>query len=49
MEKLVIGQVQQAKTYGICFVSSHPTNMCPILQDDSKEYTNAFREFPIPH
>ena len=46
VEKLVVGQVQQAKTCGICYASSHQTDMCPTLQDDPNEYVNAVGGFP---
>ncbi|XP_071916696.1 uncharacterized protein [Coffea arabica] len=47
VEKLAIGQMQQLKTCGICYGSSHPTDMCPTLQDDSTEQANAVG-FPGP-
>nr|XP_027124163.1 uncharacterized protein LOC113740845 [Coffea arabica] len=47
VEKLAIGQMQQLKTCGICYGSSHPTDMCPTLQDDSTEQANAVG-FPRP-
>ncbi|XP_027157395.1 uncharacterized protein LOC113758919 [Coffea eugenioides] len=48
VEKLVVRQVQQAKTCGICYASSHQTDTCPTLQDDPNEYVNAVGGFPSP-
>ncbi|XP_027120704.1 uncharacterized protein [Coffea arabica] len=48
VEKLVVRQVQQAKTCGICYASSHQTDTCPTLQDDPNEYVNAIGGFPGP-
>ncbi|XP_071925241.1 uncharacterized protein [Coffea arabica] len=39
--------MQQLKTCEICYGSSHPTDMCPTLQDDSTEQANAVG-FPGP-
>ncbi|XP_027156215.1 uncharacterized protein LOC113756986, partial [Coffea eugenioides] len=47
VNELAIGQMQQLKTCGICYGSSHPTDMCPTLQDDSTEQANAVG-FPGP-
>ncbi|XP_027155012.1 uncharacterized protein LOC113760037 [Coffea eugenioides] len=47
VNELAIGQTQQLKTCGICYGSSHPTDMCPTLQDDSTEQANAVG-FPGP-
>ncbi|XP_027174606.1 uncharacterized protein LOC113774250 [Coffea eugenioides] len=43
-----VNEVQQAKTCGIRYASSHHTDMCPTLQDDPNEYVNAVGRFPGP-
>ncbi|XP_039051554.1 uncharacterized protein LOC120192961 [Hibiscus syriacus] len=39
---------KQVKACGICVVIGYPTDMCPTLQDDSHEYTNADGRFTDP-
>ncbi|XP_010247672.1 PREDICTED: uncharacterized protein LOC104590649 [Nelumbo nucifera] len=46
MEKLVVGHVQQIKTYGICSTMGHPTDMCPTLQDEPYDQAIAVGGFP---
>ena len=50
VEKLVVRQVQQIKTCGICYASNHPIDKCPTLQDDLnahvKCYWGLFKPFP---
>ena len=48
VEKLVEGQVQQRKTCGICYISNHPSNMCPTLQDGLNAQVYAVGGFPNP-
>ena len=45
MEKLVLEQIQQVQTCGICATMGHPTNMCPTLQENSEAQVNAVGEF----
>nr|GEW92640.1 DNA-directed DNA polymerase [Tanacetum cinerariifolium] len=48
VEKLVTGNTQQVKAYGIYSVVSHPTDTCPTLQDGSPEKINTVGGFPGP-
>ncbi|XP_021629666.1 uncharacterized protein LOC110627626 [Manihot esculenta] len=47
VENLVAEKVQQAKTCGICANTSHPTDMCPSLQEDD-QHMDAVNGFPGP-
>ncbi|XP_042954698.1 uncharacterized protein LOC122291116 [Carya illinoinensis] len=38
---MAIGNMQTAKTCGICSVVGHPTNICPTLQEEPIEQVNA--------
>ncbi|KAE8705810.1 tRNA dimethylallyltransferase 2 [Hibiscus syriacus] len=48
VQQLVVEKMQQVKACGICAAIGYPTDMCPTLQDDSHEYTNAVGRFPDP-
>ncbi|XP_023756880.1 uncharacterized protein LOC111905413 [Lactuca sativa] len=48
VQKLAMGQTPQVMVCGICVTMGHPTNMCPILQEDTK-HVNATREFQNYH
>ncbi|PIN01467.1 DNA-directed DNA polymerase [Handroanthus impetiginosus] len=48
VQQLVPGKMHQVKTCGICANTNHPTDMCPTLQEDSYEQTNATGGFPGP-
>ncbi|XP_073024340.1 uncharacterized protein [Primulina eburnea] len=46
LEKLVVGQVQQAKACGTCAMVGHSTDTCPTLQEDPTQQVNAIGGFP---
>ncbi|GJS80309.1 DNA-directed DNA polymerase, partial [Tanacetum coccineum] len=49
VEKLVMGNsTQQVKSYGICSVVGHPTDMCLTLQDGIPKQMNKVGGFPGP-
>ncbi|XP_021602164.1 uncharacterized protein LOC110607373 [Manihot esculenta] len=47
VENLVAEKAQQAKACGICANTSHPTDMCPSLQEDD-QHVDAVNGFPGP-
>ncbi|PIN21706.1 DNA-directed DNA polymerase [Handroanthus impetiginosus] len=47
-QQLVAGKTHQVKACGICANTNHPTDMCPTLQEESCEQTNAVGGFPGP-
>ena len=40
VRQLAVGNMQQAKTCGICTNTGHPTDMCPMLQEENVEQVN---------
>ncbi|PIN01369.1 DNA-directed DNA polymerase [Handroanthus impetiginosus] len=48
VQQLVAGKTHQVKACGICANTNHPTDMCPTLQEEPCEQTNAVGGFPGP-
>ena len=49
VRQMAMKNVQQVKKYEICKDVSHPTDGCPMLQDDSTEQVNMVGHTPVPH
>ncbi|XP_071928048.1 uncharacterized protein [Coffea arabica] len=49
VHQMAMKNVQQVKKYEICKDVSHPTDGCPMLQDDSMEQVNMVGHTPVPH
>ncbi|XP_031393661.1 uncharacterized protein LOC116205261 [Punica granatum] len=45
MKQVVLGQVQNTKKCGICFLQGHATDACPQLQDEPDPQANAISGF----
>ncbi|XP_027182272.1 uncharacterized protein LOC113780690 [Coffea eugenioides] len=48
VQQLAVGNIHQAKVYGIYTNVGHPTDSCPILQDDGAEQVNMAGGVPAP-
>ncbi|KAG8475528.1 hypothetical protein CXB51_032270 [Gossypium anomalum] len=48
VNSLVTGKIGAAKVCGICTMPNHPTDSCPILQDETGAQVNAINNFPGP-
>ncbi|KAL0411914.1 UNVERIFIED_CONTAM: hypothetical protein Slati_3781100 [Sesamum latifolium] len=48
VERLIVGNTQQVKTYGICTSLGHATDACPTLQEEPTIHANALRGFSGP-
>lgn len=48
VHQMAVGNMQMAKTCGICSVEGHPTDMCPTLQEEPIEQVNMAGGFPRP-
>eukprot|EP00257_Ricinus_communis_P025962 XP_025013376.1 uncharacterized protein LOC107261380 [Ricinus communis] len=46
VQKLALGNAPKARVCGSCTDPSHPTNMCPTLQEESNEQVNMVGGFP---
>ncbi|XP_027172083.1 uncharacterized protein LOC113771713 [Coffea eugenioides] len=47
IRQLAVGNFQQAKTCGICKDTSHPTDWCPVLQDEGVEQMSMVGNVPV--
>ncbi|XP_017647991.1 uncharacterized protein LOC108488212 [Gossypium arboreum] len=48
VNSLVTGKIGAAKVCGICTMLNHPTDSCPMLQDETSTQVNAINNFPGP-
>ncbi|XP_017628655.1 uncharacterized protein LOC108471568 [Gossypium arboreum] len=48
VNSLVTGKIGSVKVCGICTMSNHPTDSCPMLQDETGAQVNAINNFPGP-
>ncbi|XP_027157925.1 uncharacterized protein LOC113759552 [Coffea eugenioides] len=48
VRQLVVGNMHQAKACGICTNVGHPTDSCPMLQEDGAEQVNMVGGVPAP-
>ena len=46
VRQMAVGNMQSVKACGICSVVGHPTDMCPILQEEPVEQVNVASGFP---
>ncbi|XP_027076998.1 uncharacterized protein [Coffea arabica] len=49
VRQLAVGNVPQVKACGICTNMGHPTDSCPILQENGAEQVNMAGGVPAPH
>ncbi|XP_027102728.1 uncharacterized protein [Coffea arabica] len=48
VRQLAVGNMHQAKACGICINVGHPTDSCPLLQEDGAEQVNMAGGVPVP-
>ncbi|KAG8492848.1 hypothetical protein CXB51_010174 [Gossypium anomalum] len=48
VNSLVTGKIGAAKVCGICTMPNHPTDSCPMLQDETGAQVNAINNLPGP-
>ncbi|XP_027060968.2 uncharacterized protein [Coffea arabica] len=48
VRQLAVGNTSQAKVCGVCTVVGHPTEMCPLVQEETAEQVNMAGHAPAP-
>ncbi|XP_071918751.1 uncharacterized protein [Coffea arabica] len=48
VRQLAVGNASQAKVCGVCTAVGHPTEMCPLVQEETAEHVNMAGHAPAP-
>ncbi|XP_071932872.1 uncharacterized protein [Coffea arabica] len=48
VRQLAVGSASQAKVCGVCTAVGHPTEMCPLVQEETAEQVNMAGHVPAP-